>query len=170
MLLIVCCCFICGCATSSVKINYSPGSKSVVAVLPLDGEYGGQASDYISEQLALNGIQIIERAQVDTILREHGYRENKNFDQSTLSDFGKMYGVKKVFTGTISEIWSPMYGFPHVNITLKLVDVATGKVLWIGRYGNSLWTSAISTQGDIQRGAKFIVQEFIKVYGCNLDQ
>jgi len=164
------CLALCGCATSSVKLNYSTGSKPVVAVLPLNGLHGEQASDYITEQLAVNGILPVERAQMDTILAQQGIRDYKNFDKSTLADYGKMLGVKKLFIGTISEISGSLYSFPHVNMTLKLIDVSTGNVLWIGRYGNSLWTSAISTQGDIQRGAKWIVQEFIKVYGRDLEQ
>ncbi len=169
-MVLLACAVLSGCATSSVKLNYSSGSKPVVAVLALDGPHGEQASDYITEQLALNGILPIERTQIDAILAEHGYRDNKSFNQSTLADYGQMLGVKKIFMGTISEIRGPLYSFSHVNMTLKLVDVSTGNVLWIGRYGNSLWTSAISTQGDIQRGAKWIVQEFIKVYGRDLEQ
>lgn len=167
---LIACLILSGCATSSVKLNYSSGSKPIVAVLPLDGPHGEQASDYITEQLALNGILPIERGQIDTILTEHGYRDNKNFNQSTLADYGQILGVKKLFMGTISEMRGPLYSFPHVNMTLKLVDISTGNVLWIGHYGNSMWTSAISTQGDIQRGAKFIAKEFIKVYGRDLEQ
>lgn len=162
------CLALCGCATSSIKLNRPVGSTPEVAVMPLDGPNGKQASDYITEQLAINGVMPVERAQIDSVLAEHGYRENKNFDQSTLANYGTMLGVKKLFMGTISEIGGPLCSFPHVNITLKLVDVSTGNVLWVGHYGNSLWTSAISTQGDIQRGAKCIVQEFIKVYGADL--
>jgi TolB-like protein len=163
------CLGLCGCATHSVRINHPSGAKPLVAVLSLDGPHGEQASDYITEQLAVNGILPIERTQLDAILTEHGYRGNKNFNQETLADYGRLLGVKKVFIGTISEISGPLYSFPHVNITLKLVDVSTGSILWIGHYGNSLWTSAISTQGDIQRGAKWIVHEFIKIYGLNLE-
>jgi TolB-like protein len=158
--------FLVGCApTSSVMVNHDLSATATIAVIPLEGEFGQQASDLIAEQLAINGIPTIERAQIDAVLREHEFRGNDNFDQSSLAEYGRLLGVKKVFIGTITTIRGPLYSFPHVNITLKVVDVATGKVSWIGRYGNSLWTSAISTQGDIQRGAKHIVKEFIKVHG-----
>lgn len=133
--------------------------------MPLQGEFGEQASDLIAEQLALNGIPTIERNQLDVLLRENGFKGNEMFDQASLPEFGRLLGVKRMFTGTITTVSGPLYSFPHANITLKVVDVSTGRVTWIGRYGNSMWTSAISTQGDIQRGAKHIVREFIKVHG-----
>lgn len=155
-----------GCAsTSSVMVMHDNSTKPTIAVVPLAGEYGQQTSDLIAEQLALNGIPTIERAQLDVVLREHGFHENDKFNQSSLAKYGRLLGVKKMLTGTITTARGPLYSFPHVNITLKVVDVETGKISWIGRYGNSLWTSAISTQGDIQRGANHIVKEFIKVHG-----
>ena len=135
--------------------------------MSLTGAGHQQASDLIAEQLALNGIPALERAQLNIVLKEHGFRGNEKFDQTSLAEYGSLLGMKKVFAGTITAVSGPLYSFPHVNITLRVVDVATGKVTWIGKYGNSLWTSAISTQGDIQRGAKHIVKEFVKTHGIN---
>ncbi len=155
-----------GCeSTSSVMVDHDLSSSPTVAVIPLRGEYGEQASDLIAQELAMNAIPTVERAQLDAVLREHGFRGNPSFDQSSLAEYGRLLGVKTLFTGTISTVSGPLYSFPHVNITLKVVDVATAKVTWIGKYGNSMWTSAVSTQGDIQRGARDIVKEFIKVHG-----
>ena len=155
-----------GCSsTSSTMVKRDGKTSPQIAIMPLDGEYGAQASDMIAEQLALHGLPTIERAQLSVILKEHNYRENGNFDRSTFAEYGRLLGVKKIFIGTITTIGGPLASYPHVNITLKVVDVSTGEVTWIGRYGNSMWTSAISTQGDIQRGAKAIVKEFIKVHG-----
>jgi TolB-like protein len=146
-------------------VSHSTKQSPAVAIMPLQGEYGEQAADMIAEQLAIHGLPTIERAQLSAILKEHNYRESDNFDRSTFSEYGKLLGVKKIFFGTITTIGGPLYSYRHVNMTLKVVDVATGEVTWIGRYGNSMWSSAISTQGDIQRGAKAIVKEFITVHG-----
>lgn len=165
-----CLIFIGGCAsTSSVMVNHERSTTSTIAIMPLEGQYGAQTSDLIAEQLAASGIPTIERAQIDVILRENGYRGNANFDQSSIAEYGRLLGVKKIFTGTVTTDRGPLSSFPHANITLKLIDVATGKVTWIGRYGNSYWTSAVTTQGDLQRGARDIVSEFVKVHGTKFD-
>lgn len=165
-LLLVLCAMLSSCAsTSSVMVDHQYQSSPKVAILPLNGRYGQQASDLITQHLASNGIAAVERAQIDSVLKEHGYRNNKAFNQGSLARHGRLLGVKKVMIGTVTTADGPLYSFPHVNITLKVVDVESGKITWIGRYGNSMWTSAISTQGDLQRGANAIVKEFVKVHG-----
>lgn len=163
--LLLCLCLTSCASTSSVKIDSALMGDPVIAVLSLEGELGEQAADFITQQLAINGIAPIERSQINAVLTEHGFRNNSAFDVSSFAEYGKLLGVKKIFIGTISTVDGPLYSYPHVNMSLKLVDVETGRIVWIGKYGNSMWSSAISTQGDIQRGATHIVKEFIKVYG-----
>lgn len=79
---------------------------------------------------------------------------------TSLQVYGEQLGVRFLFTGTVEAIGGPLYSFDHVKMTMRLIDVSTGQTRWIGNYGNSLWSSAISTQGDLQRGAKHIVKEF----------
>jgi TolB-like protein len=136
-----------------------------IAIMPLDGALGSRASDLIAEQLAVNDIATVERAKIDNILREHGFRDNANFDQSSLAKYGKLLGVKNILLGSVATDSNPLSSYPHVFITLKVVDVESSQVTWIGHYGNSYWSSAISMQGDLQRGAEHIVEEFLKVHG-----
>ena len=152
-------------STSSTLVPASSSANPAVAVLPLKGALGEQGADLNIEQLALNGIATVERSSIKSLLREHGYRGDSRFDQNSIAKYGELLGVSKVFTGTVTAKSGPLYSFDHVNITLKVIDVSTGQVTWIGRYGNSLWSSAISTQGDLQRGTKNIVKEFVKVHG-----
>jgi TolB-like protein len=140
-----------------------------LAVLPLDGPLGQQAVDLLSEEFAANGINVVERAKivpliaVDTDLNPSSPAAVQNY-----SHLGETLGVRYLFAGTVSAASGPLYSYAHVNITLRLIDVKTGQTRWIGKYGNPLWSSAISTQGDLQRGAHDLVQEFIKAGGEKL--
>jgi len=155
-----------GCAsTSSVLLNHQASANPTVAILPLDGQLGAQASDLIAEELAREGIPTIDRTRLLFILQEQGFRGDMRFDQSSVAQYGKTLGVKKVFSGTVTTSRGPLSSFPHVFITLKVIDVETSQVTWIGRYGDPGGTWAFSTQGDLKRGAKKIVEEFIKVHG-----
>jgi TolB-like protein len=137
-----------------------------VAILPLEGPLGAQAVDLISQELANHGVGVVERARVranigiDTDLNPGAPTE-----ASALAQLGAELGVNYLFAGTVSAQDGPLYSFPHVNMTLRLIDVRSGQTRWIGRYGNSLWTSAISQQGDLQRGARDLVTEFIRAGG-----
>ena len=133
--------------------------------MPLQGEYGTQAADMITQQLLEAGYRVVERSRIEQILRELGYADDTRFDSSTLPRIGNQLGVQKLFVGSITTMGSPFYSFDHVNISLRLVSVSSGEILWAAKYGNPLWTSALGTQGDIQRGAKDLVSEFMRTYG-----
>lgn len=152
-------------STSSVMVHPSDGGTPHIAILPLTGVLGAQGSDMIAERFAMEGIATVERGHLDAIMKEVGFQGNAMFDQASLAEYGRLLGVKVLLMGSVTSSRGPLASYAHVFITLKAVDVATGKVTWIGHYGNSKWTSAISTQGDLLRGAKHIVREFIKVYG-----
>lgn len=159
-----------GCAaTSSVVLPVSAARAPSVAILPLEGPLGDQAGDLIAQALAENQIAVVERAAVINTLRLDTVGTGSAVGSTkSINSYAQALGVRYLFTGTVSAQKGPLYSFEHVNMTLRLVDAQTGQTRWIGRYGNSFWTSSISTQGDLQRGAKSIVAEFIKAGGPQL--
>ena len=155
-----------GCASTT---SYTPGSQGKqlgprIAVFPFRGPAGDQVSDLFAQQLLEGGYNIIDTPKVNQAILWTGFDPQQasiNARSRVLASLGADY----LFDGTISEIGGPLYSYAHVNITARLIDVHSGRILWIGKYGNPLWSSAISTQGDIQRGAIHLTQEFNKTYG-----
>jgi TolB-like protein len=155
-------------STTSTLIAVNDGAPRV-AVLPLEGPLGAQAVDLISQELAAAGIATVERGRmVNFQALDTDLDPSSPAAVQTLSSYGDTLGVKYLFVGTVSAVNGPLYSFAHVNMTLRLIDVRTGQTRWIGRYGNAGWTSAISTQGDLHRGARDIVREFIRAGGPSL--
>jgi TolB-like protein len=151
------------CATTTVKSSsFRPLTNGKVAVMPLSGDYGEQAADMIGQELMMRGFRLIDHTQIDTVMRRFGYVGEKRFDPDALPAVGKQFGLREVLVGSITEIGGPLTSYAHVNISLRLVDVETGEVLWSAKYGNPLWSSATSTEGDIQRGAAFLGQAFAR--------
>ncbi len=138
--------------------SFRPLSGDRLAVMPLRGPHGDLAADLINQGLLDCGLRIVERSHLDTVLRELGYRGDERFDPATIPAVGRVLGLREVVVGSISAVGGPLYSYDHVNMTLRVVEVETGEVLWASRYGNSLWSSAISTQGDVQRGAAKLAQ------------
>ncbi len=158
-----------GCAsTTSTVISQSP-SPPTAAVLPLEGPLGSQAADLLSAQFAENGVVTVERAKVIPLINiDAGLSSAQPKTVESFSRFGDGLGVHYLFVGTVSAVGGPLYSYAHVNMTLRLIDTRTQQTRWIGRYGNSMWSSAISTQGDLQRGARDLVREFVKSGGPEL--
>lgn len=161
--------FITSCAsTTSVSPSAGATSGPLLAVMPLDGELGTQASDMITHKLLESGFRMVERSQIDQVLKELGYAGNRRFADFSLPKIGRQLGVQKLFVGSVTAAGGPLSSFEHVNINLRLVSVSSGEILWAAKYGNPMWTSAMSTQGDIQRGARDLVNEFESTYAKQL--
>lgn len=163
--LLLICLASCASTTSSMVIPQSTSAPQV-AVLPLDGPLGVQAADLISAELASHGVATVERANVDPVL---GVETDLSPGTPTVAQnyahYGQALRVRYLFVGTISADQGPLASYAHVVITLRLIDVTSGQTRWIGRYGNSAWSSALSTQGDLRRGSQQMVQEFVRAGG-----
>jgi TolB-like protein len=68
-------------------------------------------------------VEFYERAQLNKLLEEQKLQKSKNFDAKTAVDFGKLSGVNYVFVGAVFVLEG------NCNITSKLVDVKTSKIL-----------------------------------------
>jgi TolB-like protein len=68
-------------------------------------------------------VEFYERAQLNKLLDEQKLQKSKNFDAKTAVDFGKLSGVNYVFVGAVFVLEG------NCNITSKLVDVKTSKIL-----------------------------------------
>lgn len=156
----------CAASTSSVVIPKAAAGAPKVAMLPLEGPFGSEATDMLTENLAEAGIATVERAKVIPMIAvDTDISPDEPAGVRSLGQYGQKLGVNYLFTGTVSTTSGPLYSYAHVFITLRLVDARTGQTRWIGRYGNPGWSSAMSTQGDLKRGARDIVKEFIKSGG-----
>lgn len=152
-------------STSSTTIPRIEGPPRA-AVLPLSGELGEQASDLLSQEFARNGVAFVETGRLRSVVAvDTDLSAATPAAVASLKSYGDQLGVPFLFSGTVSTDKGPLSSYPHVFITLRLLEVSTGQTRWLGRYGNAMWTSAWSTQGDLERGATDIVQEFIKAGG-----
>ena len=156
------------CATPSTSSVVLPAASQThrVAIVGFDGELGDQAVDLISQELALRGIVVVERARTRQLLAiDTDLAAGSPAAVEAVATYGEQLGVRYLFTGTVTTDGSGLASYPHVFITLRLIDVRSGQTRWMGRYGNPNWSSAWSQQGDLQRGARDIVREFVTVGG-----
>lgn len=165
--------FAVGCAstaTSSMVIPLSTGNPDV-AIVPLDGALGVQAADLLSQELIGNGIAVVETSKVRSIVSiDTDLSASSPNSIDSLNSLGEQLEVDYLFTGTVTEDRGPLSSFPHVFITLRLIGIESGQTRWIGKYGDSKWTSAMSTQGDLKRGVTQLVKEFVKSGGAEIIQ
>lgn len=107
---------------SSEKIN--------IAVNELSGQ-GINESDAVvisdrlrSELTSTESFRVMERAQMENILKEQGFQQTGCTDNSCAVEMGQLLGVEHMVFGNIGKLGSLF------TINLRLVNVATGELLY----------------------------------------
>ena len=140
--------FVTSCAVESVvlKPGYDFTKIKRVAVIEFrDAAYypnsGSMVSELFVKYLLKTGYNVVERDELDSILREHQLSVNGVLNREHLKEFGKVSGVDAIITGSIPmviperdfyENGNPRFIAAQVGVTCRMIDVETGEVLWAG--------------------------------------
>lgn len=104
-----------------------------VAVLPFEntsGDYSAspKVTDEFNLQLGKIGqFDLVERIRIEALYKEQDFNPNR-IDQETAVKIGKMLGAHGVILGQVIE-----YSKGKVGISIRLVNVETGKQIWQAR-------------------------------------
>lgn len=121
-----------------------PSKVKVIAVFPFKDartipyhikHFRAPASE-IQEKLiarisAIEGIQVIEREQLDKLFEEQKLQITGAIDPNTAVQMGKTLGVQAILMGSVNQYgrcwWTMAYA--TTLVTFRLVDVETGKII-----------------------------------------
>ncbi len=87
----------------------------------------------ITEILALGLFDVADKALVDMVLEEEAISEKVLLDKAALRRLAKKLGVQGLITGSVDTyeiVREGTYNYPVIAITLRLIDGATGEVIW----------------------------------------
>jgi len=150
--------FVGGCASgeSTFRAGYDFSKLEKVAVVEVVGDIRGdtaknQISDYFAMELMKKGYTPVERAQVQSLMKEQKFQQEGIWTNSeTAAQAGRILNVPAVLVANID------YG-QDMTMTAKLLDVQDGSMLWIGsgsgKTGKGLMTILGATGGAVGGGA-----------------
>lgn len=124
-----------GCASSEGEsyavAGYDFASLNKVAIVEVTGRVHGdvvknQISDFYTMELIKKGYAVIERSQVQSILKEQEFQASDITTNEGAAQAGKVLNVPAVMLINITKYEEDM------DMTAKLVDVEDGTILWIG--------------------------------------
>lgn len=125
-----------GCASSKgesyAAANYDFSGLNKVAIADVTGQIYGDAakntvSDFITMELMKKGYTVVERAQVQKILKEQEFQASAITSNQDAARAGQILNVPAVMLISI-----PKYTNEKMEMTAKLVEVETATILWIG--------------------------------------
>jgi len=80
------------------------------------------ATDMLVNRVYSTGLfTIVERSQIEVILKEQGFQMTGCTDESCAVKIGKLLSVKKIFIGSLSRI-------ENYNLNVRIVDISTARV------------------------------------------
>lgn len=135
-----------GCASSGesfVRAGFDFGRLDKVAIVEVSGAVQGDAAknqigDFFAMELLKKGYSPVERAQVQTLLKEQKFQAGDITSAEGVARAGQILNVPAVLLVNI-----PTYS-DEMNMTAKMIDVEDGSILWIGsgsgRTGKTLST------------------------------
>ena len=108
----------------------APKALPLVAVMPLDARKIDTTDaltlrDALSNDLIGTGeVRVMERAQIEAILKEQGFQESGACDQNDCAvQVGKLLGIDRIIVGSVGKIGETY------SVALRMVDVTTGEVV-----------------------------------------
>ena len=158
-----------GCVTANIRSTKSPDFRPLkgdnLVVLPL--KYSGTGRDYdgadeaLSFELLSQGFKIVERSQLNRVLKELNFSRSAYADPTTISQLGRQLSVKEVIIGT----WRGSYPLSELNV--RVVDVETGNVIWAAK--SRVDISLSDQRLGLEASCKKIAAEFRGVFSTHLE-
>jgi TolB-like protein len=124
-------------ALAAMPLFAQEDTRPTVAVLPFVNSAIGQAQDELAPlskgiadlliiELAQNtGIRLVERENIDAILREQNLARDGRVDDATAARVGRILGAKHIITGSFVTDRSGT-----MVVTIKSIDVETTRIAW----------------------------------------
>ena len=112
-----------------IQILRAESGENQIAVLDLDpigvtrSESQTLTDRLRSELVATGAFTVIERAEMDEILKEQGFQQTGCTSDACAVEIGKLLNVRRIVAGSIGKIGS-VY-----TISLRVIDVETGVIL-----------------------------------------
>jgi len=145
------------CWTSPTKkityFNWGSNIKEIkkIAVLPFQNftnnkEISNTVREVvIAEILSMGIFDVVDPALTDQVVFEEGVGKKLRLDKATIKRIGERLGVQAILIGSVTYLKQERegsYTYPVVGISLRLVDVKTGQIIWeckAMKSGYSLW-------------------------------
>lgn len=147
-----------GCSTAKqayLEETLDLGYVQRVAILPLENHTSEKFAAerlrdvFTTELLSQRIFDVVEKGDLNHFLREEvSEAESYNLDAALARRLGQALSIEAYLAGSVddyTEMRNGSYSYPVVAVTLRLVDVKTGRIIWQA----SGSTSGYSTWGRV---------------------
>jgi hypothetical protein len=106
-----------------------------IGIISITGPNSELAESKITMNFMRHGCQVVERSQINSILKEQAFQLSGLVDEENAIKAGKLAGVNAIFIGAIN-LSGAVFGDPKAPSDLiftgRLIDVNSGEIIVIG--------------------------------------
>ncbi len=115
-----------------------------------------------AKYLIRHGFKVVERAQLESILKEHNISVSGYLAPETTREIGRILGVDLLLIGEVSSYTPARTDTINAKVAIiaKLVDVETAEIVWIG--------SDSTESSRALDGADYIAKKLVKSFAKEL--
>ena len=123
-----------------------------IAVLPLENYSGSKGIEDRTRELLITRLlghqlyEVVEKGELHRFLQDEvRSKEKALIDQRIAKRMAREFNVEAYMTGSIDEfkeVRNGSYTYPAISLTLRMVDIKTGKVVWQASADDSGYSSA----------------------------
>lgn len=123
-----------GCTTGESRsaVNYDFASIDQIAIVDVMGDMPSEAAknqiaDMVSMELLSKGYSPVERAQVQSLLKEQKFQMSDLSSDRGVAQAGQILNVPVVMVVNVPKFKD------DVSMTAKMINVEDGRILWLGQ-------------------------------------
>jgi len=117
--------------SSAMAERIARAGKKTIAVVDFSDLQGNvtELGRFLAEEVSValsasaQGFEVVDRAHLKTLLREHQLQMSDIVDPKTVTKLGSIAGVQALITGTITPFGD------NVRLSVKMLDAATARVI-----------------------------------------
>lgn len=145
----------CACSNTSQHFTSSAvglGYIKKIAVLPLENFTSAKGIDERSRELlttrllSLQLYEVVEKGELHSFLQDEvRTKEKALIDQRTAKRMAREFNIEAYLTGSVdeyTEVRNGSYSYPVIALTLRMVDINTGNIVWQASADDSGYSSA----------------------------
>ena len=125
---------------SYVRQDVDLGYITRIAVIPFENNTNDKYSSErvrdmaITQTLALGLFDVVDKGIIDNALREEAIDlVNNSLNNTDLLRLGQILGTEAFLLGTVDQAGTVQRGpisYPQLSLTLRLLDIKSGKIIW----------------------------------------
>jgi hypothetical protein len=162
--------FLCGCAVKPKYLAPDYRAPQILALLPFSNQTNDLDAPEMIRQLFFQmlpqrGYQSLPFAEIDEALKKNGISEGGQLRAIQPQELGKQLGVDALWYGDIIDFDYINVGYYQnrkVRIACKLIDTATGAVLWEDDQSVSTKNVALNAREAREELAKGLARKLIE--------